>query len=319
MAAVVDRSSAARSQRRPRDSVAGPLRTVDLFAGAGGLSLGFELAGFEIVAAYDWWEPAVDCYRANFKHPVHRWDLQDVETTVEHVASYKPQLIVGGPPCQDFSSAGKRTEGNNASLTESFAEIAVSCNPDTIVMENVPRAKSSWAWQGAKELFVGAGYNCVEVVLDASYYGAPQIRKRVFCIAVKAQNPEVIVEQIQDTSTSEQLSVADYMGSELDITDYYRHPRNYSRRAVYSIYEPSATIRGVNRPVPPSYPGHPLDTAPAHTVNPLTTHQRGRIQTFPKDWQWPDQGSKAKTEQLIGNAVPVELAKTVALGVKEIL
>ncbi len=304
---------------RFRGSGADPMRVVDLFAGAGGLSMGFELAGFEVVAAYDWWQPAVECYRANFKHPIHEWDLQNVELALEHIVSYKPQLIVGGPPCQDFSSAGKRREGANASLTEAFAEIAVGCNPAVIVMENVPRAKSSWAWQGAKELFHGAGYRCVEVVLDASYYGAPQIRKRVFCVATRNNDLEVFLEQIECMRSNSQLSVADYMGSELDFTDYYRHPRNYSRRAVYSIHEPSATIRGVNRPVPPSYPGHPLDTAPADTVRALTTYQRGRIQTFPKDWCWPENGSKAKTEQLIGNAVPVELAHAVALGIKETL
>ena len=232
---------------------------------------------------------------------------------------YKPQLIVGGPPCQDFSSAGKRTEGSNASLTEAFAEIAINCNPAFIVMENVPRAKSSWAWQGARELFHGAGYNCVEVVLDASYFGAPQIRKRVFCVAIQDSNPSRFLDSIEGSMSSSQMTVAEYMDPELDFTDYYRHPRNYSRRAVYSIYEPSATIRGVNRPVPPSYPGHPLDSAPANTVKPLTTDQRGRIQTFPKDWRWPENGAKAKTEQLIGNAVPVELANKVATGIREML
>lgn len=311
--------SPARSQSSAAPLSAGPIRTVDLFAGAGGLSLGFEQAGFEVVAAYDWWQPAIECYEANFKHPIHEWDLQDVDMTVEHVREYKPDLIVGGPPCQDFSSAGKRTEGSNASLTEAFAEIAINCNPVAVVMENVPRAKSSWAWQGARELFHGGGYNCIEIVLDASYFGAPQIRKRVFCVAFRDIDPSNYLDLIESSMSSGQMTVAEYMGSELDFTDYYRHPRNYSRRAVYSIYEPSATIRGVNRPVPPSYPGHPLDTAPAHTVKPLTTYQRGRIQTFPKDWEWPKNGSKAKTEQLIGNAVPVELAHTIAIGLREIL
>ena len=314
-----DIGQAASLSARASGAGADPIRVVDLFAGAGGLSMGFELAGFEVVAAYDWWQPAVECYRANFKHPIHEWDLQNVETTLEHMASYEPHLIIGGPPCQDFSSAGKRREGNNASLTEAFAEIAIGCNPEVIVMENVPRAKSSWAWQGAKELFCGAGYSSVEVVLDASYYGAPQIRKRVFCVATKDNSVDSFVDSVESAKASEQLSVADYMDSELDFTDYYRHPRNYSRRAVYSIFEPSATIRGVNRPVPPSYPGHPLDTAPAHQVRPLTTYQRGRIQTFPKDWIWPENSSKAKTEQLIGNAVPVELAHSVASGIREIL
>ena len=294
-------------------------RTVDLFAGAGGLSLGFERAGFEVVAAYDWWQPAVECYSANFAHPVHEWNLQDVDATVEHVSTYKPQLIIGGPPCQDFSDAGKRTEGNNASLTEAFADIAINCDPVAVIMENVPRAKSSRAWQKARELFQSAGFNCTEVVLDASYFGVPQTRTRVFFVALRHESPKRFLGAIERLKSSGQLTVAEYMGSELDFTDYYRHPRNYNRRAVYSIFEPSPTIRGVNRPVAPSYPGHPSDTAPAHTVKPLTAFQRGRIQTFPKDWQWPANGPKAKTEQLIGNAVPVELARAIGVGLREVM
>ena len=85
-------------------------------------------------------------------------------------------------------------------------------------------------------------------------------------------------------------------------------PRNYSRRAIFTVHEPSPTVRGVNRPVPPGYVANHLDSAPADTVRPLTSLERSRIQTFPSDWEWHGGDRNTDTELLIGNAVPVNLA-----------
>lgn len=85
------------------------IRVVDLFSGCGGLSLGFESAGFDVVAAFDNWDPAIDVYKKNFKHPIVKKDLGDTND-LSDIKSYKPDIIIGGPPCQDFSSAGHRNE-----------------------------------------------------------------------------------------------------------------------------------------------------------------------------------------------------------------
>ena len=77
------------------------MEIVDLFSGCGGLSLGFQNAGFEILAAFDKWEPAVKVYKDNFDHPIYDTDLGS-EEGLEFVKSMKPQMIIGGPPCQDF-------------------------------------------------------------------------------------------------------------------------------------------------------------------------------------------------------------------------
>ncbi len=69
-------------------------------------------------------------------------------------------------------------------------------------------------------------------------------------------------------------------------------------------------MRGVNRPVPPNYPGHCGDTTSKEEVRPLTTLERARIQTFPRSFKWS--GTKTDVEQMIGNAVPVKLAEFVA-------
>ena len=122
------------------------MRTIDLFAGCGGMSLGFLNAGFDIIAAFEFWDIAAECYEKNFSHPVFRTDLSDVQNAIEQIRKFSPDMIIGGPPCQDFSHAGKRVEASRASLTESYAKIIDAIRPKYFVMENVARAKSSDAY-----------------------------------------------------------------------------------------------------------------------------------------------------------------------------
>lgn len=87
--------------------------------------------------------------------------------------------------------------------------------------------------------------------------------------------------------------------------------RSYNRRGIFSVHEPSPTIRGVNRPIPPKYKIHHGDkTDDLSKVRPLTTEERAKIQTFPKDFIL--EGTKTDKEQMIGNVVPVELSYYVA-------
>ena len=97
----------------------------------------------------------------------------------------------------------------------------------------------------------------------------------------------------------------------LGIDYYFRVPRSYSRRGIFSIDEPCQTIRGVDRPIPPGYPGHPSDPVEiGPDVRTLTIEERSYVQTFPKNFIF--QGSKTDLNQMIGNAVPVKLAEYVA-------
>ena len=286
-------------------------RVVDLFAGCGGLSLGFQNAGFEIVGAFESWKLAADCYRQNFTHPVYQTDLSDVETAIKEIEALSPDIIIGGPPCQDFSHAGKRVENNRAALTESFAQIVISISPQWFVMENVERVQTSAAYDAARRIFKKAGYGLTEVVIDASYCGTPQKRKRFFCIGSKGQEDCFLSESIKSNLSTKETTIRDYFGSALDFEYYYRHPRNYNRRAIFSVDEPAPTIRGVNRPVPQGYTGHPKDACELNaSIRAMTTLERARIQTFPADFEWI--GNKTDMEQMIGNAVPVSLAEFVA-------
>ena len=123
------------------------MRAVDLFCGCGGMSLGFKQAGIDIVAGFENWSYAVECYRKNFHHPVIEIDLSDTENAIQIIQTYNPDLIIGGPPCQDFSTAGKRKEGNRADLTLAYAQIVAAISPAYFVMENVDRAEKSNAFE----------------------------------------------------------------------------------------------------------------------------------------------------------------------------
>lgn len=287
------------------------MNIIDLFSGCGGLSHGFTQAGYNVLAAYDFWQPAIDTYNANFNHPAIKFDLSDTESFLKSIASQKVDMIMGGPPCQDFSSAGKRVEGDRANLTTSYSEIICQIRPEFFLMENVARASSSSAYKLARSRFVEAGYGLTEVVLDASRCGVPQARKRFICVGHLGSSDNFLSQIIETSLSKQRLTVREYLGSELDVEHYYRHPRNYNRRGVYSIDEPAATIRGVSRPVPKGYKGHSNDTAPINSgIRALTTSERARIQTFPANYKWV--GSKTDVEQMIGNAVPVNLARFVA-------
>ena len=113
------------------------MKTVDLFCGCGGLSLGFQNCGYEIVGAFDCWKPAIDCYTRNFNHRACELNLSRKNTALKAIRPLNPEVIIGGPPCQDFSSAGFRQEGDRANLTISFAKIVKSIKPKYFVMENV--------------------------------------------------------------------------------------------------------------------------------------------------------------------------------------
>ena len=145
------------------------MKGVDLFCGCGGLTMGFQKVGVEILAAYDKWKPALDCYRSNFDHPAHEADLTNVEKIAKEISALAPDIIIGGPPCQDFSSAGKRTEKDNANLTLCYAEVISAVKPKWFVMENVDRAQKSKTYATARQIFKKAGYGLTEDVLNACY------------------------------------------------------------------------------------------------------------------------------------------------------
>ena len=292
------------------------MKTIDLFSGCGGMSLGFQNVGFNIVAAFDNWNRAVDIYRKNFKHPIFERDLGNIED-LSDLKQFNPELIIGGPPCQDFSSAGLRDETlGRADLTIKYAEIINEIKPTFFVMENVERISKSEVYKEAYKIFKENGYGLKSIILDSSLCGVPQKRKRFFLIGeLNGINP-IIDMYLRKNLSNSPMTIRDYLGDTLGIEHFYRHPRSYARRGVFSIDEPSPTIRGVNRPIPSGYLGHPGDTTyDLKQVRALTTIERSYLQTFPLDFIF--EGTKTDLEQMIGNAVPVKLAEYIGTALYE--
>lgn len=288
------------------------MKVVDLFCGCGGLSLGFEKAGMNVVAAFDNWSEALSVYRNNFSHPAIRADLMDTDEAVKIIRPYEPDIIIGGPPCQDFSSAGKRNEDNGrGDLTVCYAKIISEVRPEWFVMENVERILKTHKLQQAIKTFKAAGYGLTYTVLNAALCGVPQKRKRFIMIGKLGADDDFMKTTLSEGLSDHEMSVAEYFGDRLPIKYYYRHPRSYARRGIFSTAEPSATIRGVNRPMPQGYNLHPGDPVQSlEGIRPLTTLERSMIQTFPEDFDFS--GTKTNIEQMIGNAVPVNLGCYVA-------
>jgi DNA (cytosine-5)-methyltransferase 1 len=287
------------------------MKVIDLFAGCGGLSMGFQNAGFEVVAAFDHWKEACDVYAANFHHPIFQTDLSNPED-LEIFRTWQPDMMIGGPPCQDFSSAGKRNETlGRADLTVTYAKIISEVRSEWFVMENVERIRKSQVLQEAISYFKASGYGLSSAVLDANYCGVPQIRKRFILVGHLHSEDGFLDNYLIENQSVRPMTVFDYMGERIDVEYYYRHPRSYARRGIFSVHEPSPTIRGVNRPLPKGYKKHDGDRCePSENVRPLTTLERSYLQTFPDEFKWF--GTKTCLEQMIGNAVPVNLGKYIA-------
>nr|WP_250544579.1 DNA cytosine methyltransferase [Canibacter zhuwentaonis] len=289
----------------------GELQVVDLFSGCGGLSLGFQNAGFNVIAAFDNWRPAIEVYKLNFEHPIIEQDLNDVEEAVTKIVGFEPDIIVGGAPCQDFSTAGHQDESKGrAVLSVRFAEAVVAVRPKYFVMENVATIRNTESFAAVIKLLSRAGYGLTQRVLDASYCGVPQRRKRMFLIGAQDAQDGFLESYLDAAMSPVPMSIRDYLGDSLGIDHYFRVPTNYSRRAVFSIDEPSMTIRAVDRPIPSGYKGNPNDSAPVSEVRGLTPRERSLIQTFPETFNFV--GSKGDINAMVGNAVPVNLASFVA-------
>lgn len=171
------------------------LNVIDLFCGCGGLSLGFKLAGYNIVGGVDVNKDAIETFNSNFKNAEGIcFDLlkMDSKYIVEVFGDLKNiDVIIGGPPCQGFSSANryKREEDDERNkLFFEFVKFVDLANPKAIVIENVRGIvtnNNGYAKDRIYEIFESRGYKVNHQILDASMYGVPQKRLRNFFVITK--------------------------------------------------------------------------------------------------------------------------------------
>lgn len=164
---------------------------IDLFSGCGGLSLGFEQAGYKGLIAIDHWKDALETYAYNRQGAktmcADLLTLQPSEVE-RQIGTDTVDVIIGGPPCQGFSVAGKRIiEDERNQLYKSFVAMVAHFNPKAFVMENVPNILSMGDGiirQAILKDFESLGYNVQCKVLIASDYGVPQNRRRAVFVGM---------------------------------------------------------------------------------------------------------------------------------------
>lgn len=167
-------------------------KIIDLFCGCGGLSLGFEMAGFEVKAAIDMWPDAVKTYNHNMKgskavcEDIHNWTnefLQSLKKDGDIVG------VIGGPPCQGYSTVGTRDINDPRNhLYLEYCRVVEQLNPDFFVIENVKGLTTLNKGAFKDDIinrFSALGYHVKYQILNAADYGVPQNRQRVFFVGTK--------------------------------------------------------------------------------------------------------------------------------------
>ena len=171
-----------------------PLKVLDTFAGAGGFSLGFQLAGFEVIGAIEVDEWACETFA--FNHPKATTLQRDIcEITGDELRSLfdgnEPNVVIGGPPCQGFSIANNRggdPRDPRNSLFSEFLRVGEVFRPRLMVLENVPNLATARTTSGdnvleiIKQSLKELGYHTYSMILQATSFGVPQIRQRLFVI-----------------------------------------------------------------------------------------------------------------------------------------
>jgi DNA (cytosine-5)-methyltransferase 1 len=284
---------------------------IDLCCGMGGLTKGLLDAGIEVVLGVDEWADALKVCARNLGVPTLRADLARLPTLPQ------VDVICGGPPCQDFSSAGNRREGERAGLTVTFARIVADRRPEFVLYENVPSAARSKSYREGVGILRAAGYGLTDVVLDSSLYGVPQRRKRLILLGHLGSKDDALRASLIAGASSLPLSVRDYCGSvglPLALDHYFVMALNSGCRSIWSVDEPAPTLRRSFRsPLPPRYEMHPGDaTQELERVRPLTLREASLIQTFPAGWDWCDVRLRDGS-LMLANSVPPRIGQHLGL------
>lgn len=318
------------------------LRVVSLFSGSGGMDLGFEHAGFEVVWANDVNHWACETFRKNFSGEIIEASIADVKGADVPEC----EIITGGFPCQDFSMIWKRmglkTERGN--LYRHFVRIVVAKQPKMFVAENVKGLLSANKGKAVTQIvddFAKAGYKVDVYPINFANYGAPQLRERVLIIGVRkdlnkefklpepTHNPKTYVtarealkgaekvrlnnehQQIKP-STVAKLRLIPPGGNFMDIPKSSQH---YVKGMISHVYrrlhpnEPSTTIIAGGGGGTWGY--HYSDPRP------LTNRERARLFGYPDDFEFI--GSIAEVRRQIGNSVPPAGIRPIAVAIKKFL
>lgn len=302
---------------------------ISTFAGCGGSSLGYQMAGFHELLAVEWNQNAVDTFRLNFPDvPVYHGDIAKLtgEECMRLAGIEKGQLDVldGSPPCQGFSTAGKRKFNDpRNSLFKEYARLLSELYPKVFVMENVTGMIKGYMKQAYLQIIKTlreCGYKAKGGVLNAMYFNVPQSRERVIIIGVRE---DLGIEPSHPKPQGGAMSVRKAIGHlpkgvqgkhEPQIIEaWHKAKPNQSLRKACSYVGSFQSVRlDPDRPSPTQIKAH-LNW---HYEVPrkLTVQEAGCIQSFPDTFKFA--GSKGQAKERIGNSVPPNLMKAIAEHIK---
>lgn len=322
------------------------MNVVSFFAGAGGLDLGFQKAGFNVVWANEYDKDIWETYEKN-----HKNTILDRRSIVNIESEEVPECdgIIGGPPCQSWSEAGSLRGINDkrGQLFYDFIRILEAKQPKFFLAENVSGMlleRHSEALKNIKEMFKNAGYRLSFKLLNASDFDVPQDRKRVFFVGIREDlNFEFQFPQPLKKKVTLEQTIADLRDSVVPAKEGNKTNKEnckvpnheymiggfssmfMSRNRVRSWDEQSFTIQagGRHAPIHPQAPKMKFIEQNIRVFVPgkedlyrrLSVRECARIQTFPNDFVF-HYNHIAAGYKMIGNAVPVNLAKHIAISIK---
>ena len=330
-------------------------KLIELFAGAGGLALGLEKAGFKSVMLNEIDKQACETLKLN------RPDWNVIHDDIANI-DFKPfagkvDLLTGGFPCQAFSYAGNKLgfEDTRGTLFFEFAKAVKIIKPKAIMAENVrglQRHDNGRTLQTIKDVIKDLGYSLVEPrVLKAMYYRVPQKRERLILVAVKNEYKEKAqfkwpcpyerIMTLRDAFKKGELysnavpksEGQKYPQRKKEILDqvpqggYWRDlPIDIQKEYMMKSFYLGGGKTGMARRLSWDDPSLTLTCAPAQkqterchpeVTRPLTVREYARIQTFPDNWEF--KGSTSSKYKQIGNAVPVNLAERIGNSIVSLL
>ena len=298
------------------------MRAVDLFSGCGGLTVGLQQAGVQVLLGVDISPLAVQVYGDNHAHPVMQHDLNDIGPVVARVREFGGvDMVAGSSPCQDFSACGKGEESEDvAGLTVRFAEIVVALAPQSFLLENVPNIIHSKAYAELVRLVTAAGYDFTVVTLNSKYAGTCQCRRRSFVCG--ARHPastslcalqHMLRSEQAAAKAAEPITVRQVLGAARCGDAVYFAARNKFHPCVLStdrVYPTLRSHRGkcIERP-PKAYRRRYEDAAAVEDAHVLEPVDAALIASFPASYTWSC--SRERAGVLIGNSVPPLMVRAV--------
>lgn len=341
-------------QEKPIGAKKAPPKTIELFAGAGGLALGIERAGFDTIGLIEFDKDASDTLR--FNRPNWRVINDDIANIScldlpEYfgIAKGELDLLSGGAPCQSFSYAGKRLglEDARGTLFYHYAKFLEQLQPKMFLFENVRGLLThdkGRTYKTITDIFKSTGYTIQKQVLNAWDYGVAQKRERLITIGIRNDLTEkinfefpvpheykpVLRDILLDCPESEGTPYSEYKRKIFELVPpggYWRDiPEEIAKEYMKSCWFMEGGRTGILRRLSLDEPSLAVLTSPSqkqtdrcHPIEarPFTVRENARCQSFPDEWKFC--GSVGAQYKQVGNAVPVNLAYDIAVKIKEAL